>query len=62
MVCFWWFLVVFGGFLRPFFVVFRHMVFVDGFIIMVKELGLLTNPGEWIKGLDAIGFYMYIVL
>jgi hypothetical protein len=31
------------------FVVFRHMVFVDGFLILVKELGLLTNSGQWIR-------------
>jgi hypothetical protein len=31
-------------------VVFWHMVFVDGFLILVKELGLLTNPGQWISG------------
>jgi hypothetical protein len=29
------------------------MVFVDGFLIPVKELGLLTNPSQWIRGLDA---------
>jgi hypothetical protein len=39
---------VFGGFLHPFLVVFRHMVFADGFLILVKELGLLTN---WVNGL-----------
>jgi hypothetical protein len=26
--------------------IFRHMVFVDGFLFPVKELGLLTNPGH----------------
>jgi hypothetical protein len=36
--------------------------FVDGFLFSVKELGLLTNPGHWVRGLDAIGSYMYIVL
>jgi hypothetical protein len=41
---------------------FWHMVFADGFLILVKELGLLTNPGQWIRGLDAVGSYMYIVL
>jgi len=29
------------------------MVFADGFLYPVKELGLLNNPGQWIKGLDA---------
>jgi hypothetical protein len=39
------------------------MVFIDGFLILVKELGLLTNLGQWIRGfLDATGSYMYIVL
>jgi hypothetical protein len=39
-----------------------HGFFVDGFLFMVKELGLLTNPCHWIRVLDAIGSYMYIVL
>jgi hypothetical protein len=42
--------------------VFRHMVFSDGFLFLVKELGLLTNPGHWVRVLDVIGSYMYIVL
>jgi hypothetical protein len=54
--------IFFGSFLRPFLAVFQHMVFTDGFLIPVKELGLLTNPGQWIRGLDATGSYMYIVL
>jgi hypothetical protein len=41
---------------------FQHMVFVDGFLIPVKELGLLTNLGQWIRGLDVMGSYMYILL
>jgi hypothetical protein len=28
---------------------FRHMVFIDGFLIPVKELGLFTNLGQWIR-------------
>jgi hypothetical protein len=32
------------------------------FSISVKELGLLTNPGHWVRVLDATGSYMYIVL
>jgi hypothetical protein len=36
--------------------------FVDGFLFPVKELGLLTNPGHWVRVLDATGSYMYIVL
>jgi hypothetical protein len=41
---------------------FRHMVFSDGFLFPVKELGLLTNPGHWVRVLDVVGSYMYIVL
>jgi hypothetical protein len=40
----------------------RHTVFVDGFLFLVKELGLLTNPSYWIRVLDATRSYMYIVL
>jgi hypothetical protein len=36
--------------------------FVDGFLFLVKELGLLTNPSHWVRVLDAVGSYMYIVL
>ena len=36
--------------------------FADGFLFPVKELGLLTNPGHWVKILDVIDSYMYIVL
>jgi hypothetical protein len=42
--------------------IFRHMVFADGFLFSVKELGFLTNPGHWVSVLDAPGSYMYIVL
>jgi hypothetical protein len=42
--------------------IFRHMFFVDGFLFLVKELGLLTNPGHWVRVLDSAGSYMYIVL
>jgi hypothetical protein len=38
------------------------MVFSDGFLFLVKELWLLTNPGHWVRFLDVIGSYMYIVL
>jgi hypothetical protein len=40
------FLVVFVSFLA----VFRHMVFTNGFLILVKELDLLTNLIQWIRG------------
>jgi hypothetical protein len=43
-------------------VVFWHMVFSNGFLFSVKELGLLTNLGHWVRVLDATGSYMYIVL
>jgi hypothetical protein len=36
--------------------------FFDGFLFPVKELGLLTNPGHWVRVLDVAGSYMYIVL
>jgi hypothetical protein len=38
------------------------MVFTDGFLFSVKELGLLTNPSNWVMVLDVIGSYMYILL
>jgi hypothetical protein len=34
--------------------------FIDGFLFLVKELGLLTNPSHWIRVLDVVGSYMYI--
>jgi hypothetical protein len=39
-----------------------HGFLSDGFLFPVKELGLLTNPGHWVRVLDATGSYMYIVL
>jgi hypothetical protein len=39
-----------------------HGFFANGFLFLVKELGLLTNPSHWVRVLDADGFYMYIVL
>jgi hypothetical protein len=45
-----------------FWVDFWHMVFADGFLFPVKELGLLTNTGYWIRVLDTTGSYMYVVL
>jgi hypothetical protein len=36
--------------------------FCHGFLFPVKELGLLTNPGHWVRVLDVVGSYMYIVL
>jgi len=42
--------------------IFRHIVFTDGFLFPVKKLGLLTNPGHWVRVLDVVGSYMYIVL
>jgi hypothetical protein len=38
--------------------VFQHMVFADGFLFSVKELGFLTNPGDWVRVLDVDGSYM----
>jgi hypothetical protein len=34
------------------------MVFADGFLFPVKELGFWTNPGHWVRVLDAAGSYM----
>jgi hypothetical protein len=39
-----------------------HGFFVDGFLFLVKELGFWTNPGHWVRVLDATGSYMYFVL
>jgi hypothetical protein len=36
--------------------------FADGFLFPVKELGLLTNSGHWIRVLDAVGSYMYYIV
>jgi hypothetical protein len=36
--------------------------FADGFLFSVKELGFWTNPGHWVRVLDAASSYMYIVL
>jgi hypothetical protein len=36
--------------------------FADGFLFLVKELGFFTNPGHWVRVLDASRSYMYIVL
>jgi hypothetical protein len=35
--------------------------FADGFLFPVKELGLLTNRGHWVRVLDDVGSYMHIV-
>jgi hypothetical protein len=49
-------------FLHPFLVVFWNMVFVDGFLIPVKELELLTNVGQWIRGFGCRGILYIFVL
>jgi hypothetical protein len=36
--------------------------FANGFLFPIKELGFWTNPGHWVRVLDAAGSYMYIVL
>jgi hypothetical protein len=41
---------------------FSTWFFADGFLLPVKELGFLTNPGHWFRFLDDVGSYMYIVL
>ena len=50
------------GNMSHFWAIFRHMVFDDGFLFSVKELGSLTNPGHRVRVLDATDSYMYIVL
>jgi hypothetical protein len=47
-----------GIFCVHFFAFFQQMVFVDGFLISVKQLGLLINMDQWIRGLDATGSYI----
>jgi hypothetical protein len=51
-----------GGMCHVFRWFFWHMVFADGFLFLVKELGFWTNPGHWVRVLDVAGSYMYIVL
>jgi hypothetical protein len=39
------------------------MVYVDDFLILAKELGLLTNLGQWIRGFGRRGIlYMYCIV
>jgi hypothetical protein len=54
-VCVIFFARVLGGFSA-------HGFFADGFLFPVKELGFWTNPGHWVRVLDAAGSYMYFVL
>jgi hypothetical protein len=49
-------------FLCPLLGIFSAHGFFDGFLFPVNELGLLTNPGHWVRVLDVAGSYMYIVL
>jgi hypothetical protein len=42
-----------------FLVIFQHTVFIDGFLILVKELGLLNNLGQWIRGLYVVGSHTH---
>ena len=50
-----------GGFLCFFLAVFWNMVFSHGFLIVVKELGLLNNTGQWIRffGIHGITYIFY---
>jgi len=41
-----------------FLVIFQYIIFVDGYLIPIKELGLLDGPGQWIRGLDSMGYYI----
>ena len=56
------FFFVLPRFLCPLLGSFSTHGFADGFLFPVKELGLLTNLGHWVRVLDAAGSYMYIVL
>jgi hypothetical protein len=38
------------------------MVFANGFLISVKELGLLTNMGQWIRGGCCRILYVYFIV
>jgi hypothetical protein len=38
------------------------MVFANGFLFLIKELGFWTNLSHWVRVLDVVGSYMYIVL
>jgi len=39
-----------------------HMISLSMVLLfLVKELGLLTNPIHWVRVLDVVGSYMYIV-
>jgi hypothetical protein len=38
------------------------MIFADGFLFFVKELGLLTNLGHWVRVLDDVDSCIYIVI
>jgi hypothetical protein len=35
------------------------MVFADGFLFPVKELGFWTNSGHWVRVLDAAGCMLW---
>jgi hypothetical protein len=39
-----------GSFLHLFLALFHHIVFANSFLILVKELGLLNNMGQRIRG------------
>jgi hypothetical protein len=39
------------------------MVFANGFLFPVKELGFWTNPGHWVRVLDATWLlYVYCIV
>jgi hypothetical protein len=42
--------------------VFWHIVYADGFLFLIEELWLLTNPVHWGRVLDGTGSYIFIVL
>jgi len=38
------------------------MVLANGFLILVKELWLLTNLVQWIRGVDVTRSYIYCIV
>ena len=51
----------FGVFCICYFAVFQHLVFANGFLIAIKELWLLTNISQWIRGFGCLKI-LYVVL
>jgi hypothetical protein len=52
----------FGSFLHPFFGSFLAHGSSNDFLILVKELWLLTNLVKWIRGVDVLRSYIYCIV